>query len=184
MDKNYEKIDFSCGRTIKTCVLELLKYKDEGKLAYGIFNGCKLYSDKVTMDSAHKEIVGYTEKEFDDYLDSGVEIRAKKKKNEYNLKIKDSRWTEFKERAKEFGFKMNDCNNGYFISFYEEKEYPDDTFELQIWLNTKSITIETSNVRYSGFSTSGNEFAPIFDLIEQGFVEKNLLSVDNEQFKE
>lgn len=68
MNKNYEEIEFMCGNTIESCVLELSEYKEKDKLVYGVFNGHKLYSDTVTMDSAYKEITGKTKKEFDDYI--------------------------------------------------------------------------------------------------------------------
>lgn len=98
-------------------------------------------------------------------------------KKESVLKIKDDRWNEFVERASEFGFKLDEYNYYYFISFYEMIEHPRDTFELQIWIENKHITIETHNSRYGGFSTSGYEFIPIFNLIKEGFIEKSL---DNE----
>jgi hypothetical protein len=65
MDKKYVKIEFVLGNTIEQAVDELLSYKQLGKLAYGKFNGVTLHSDTVTMDSAHKKIVGKTKAEFD-----------------------------------------------------------------------------------------------------------------------
>lgn len=88
------------------------------------------------------------------------------------LKIKDTRWNEFKDRLSEFGFKLNDCNNAYFIRLYQEEEYPEEYLDVQIWLDDKSITIETSNRRYGGISTDGTELTILYDLIINGFVEK------------
>lgn len=68
MDKEYTKIDFPLGRSVEECVNVLLGYKEKGQLVFGIFNGHKLYSDTITMDSAYKEITGKTKKEFDDYI--------------------------------------------------------------------------------------------------------------------
>ena len=68
MDNKYTEIYFYPGRNIEECVNELLRYKEKGKLVFGVFNGHKLYSDTVTMDSAYKEIAGNTKKEFDDYI--------------------------------------------------------------------------------------------------------------------
>lgn len=68
-DKNkteIEEIDFPPGASIDKCVKELLRYKKLGKSVYGYFNGHKLYSDTVTLDSAYKEITGQTKQEFDD----------------------------------------------------------------------------------------------------------------------
>lgn len=63
--KEYEEIDFMCGCDISDAVKELFSYKENGKLAFGSFNGTKLYSDTVTMDGAYKEITGKTKAEFD-----------------------------------------------------------------------------------------------------------------------
>lgn len=65
MNKNYEEIDFSIGSTIEHAVNNLLRYKANGILACGKFNGTMLYSDTVTMDGAYKEITGKTKGEFD-----------------------------------------------------------------------------------------------------------------------
>lgn len=62
MDKQYVEVEFYPGSTIGECVDELLEYKKKGKLAFGVFNGHKLYSDTVTLDSAYKEITGKTKK--------------------------------------------------------------------------------------------------------------------------
>lgn len=65
MDKKYVKIQFALGGTIDQAVDELLRYKQQGKLAYGKFNGVTLHSDTVTTDSAYQKIVGMTKTEFD-----------------------------------------------------------------------------------------------------------------------
>jgi hypothetical protein len=65
MDKNYRKIEFSCGSDIEDAVKKLLDYKEKGILTYGEFNGVTLYSDIVTMDVAYKTITGKTKAEFD-----------------------------------------------------------------------------------------------------------------------
>lgn len=68
MSKDYLKVNFMLGDTIENAVNQLLKYKEKGQLAYGKFNGVTLYSDTVTMDKAHKEIIGMTKAEFDDHI--------------------------------------------------------------------------------------------------------------------
>lgn len=88
------------------------------------------------------------------------------------LRIKEEKWAEFQEKSTEYGFQMNEFGNGYFRRFHEEKEYPNDTFELLISTGDKQITVETSNSRYSGFSTDGSELVVVYDLIANGFVEK------------
>lgn len=64
-DKKYRKIEFFAGDTIEDVVNELLRYKNNGVLAFGEFNGVNLYSDTVTMDGAYLEITGQTKAEFD-----------------------------------------------------------------------------------------------------------------------
>ena len=59
------KIEFAIGSTIESAVYELLAAKARGEQVYGDFNGHKLYSDTVTMDSAYTEIMGCTKAEFD-----------------------------------------------------------------------------------------------------------------------
>lgn len=65
MDKQYEQIQLMLGSTIEQAVNQLLSYKKEGKLACCKFNGVVLYSDTVTIDSAHQEIAGMSKAEFD-----------------------------------------------------------------------------------------------------------------------
>lgn len=63
--EHYKEIELSAGCTIEEAVNELLYYKNKGIKVYGDFNGHKLYSDIVTIDSAYKEITGYTKEEYD-----------------------------------------------------------------------------------------------------------------------
>lgn len=88
------------------------------------------------------------------------------------LKIKDNKWKEFENRLSEFGFKLNDCNNGYFIRLHQEEEFPNDYLDLHVWHDNQTITIETSNDRYAGIATDGEELTVLYDLIVNGFVEK------------
>lgn len=68
MSKDYLKVKFKLGDSIENAVNQLLKHKEKGQLVCGEFNGVALYSDTVTMDGAHKAIIGMTKVEFDDYL--------------------------------------------------------------------------------------------------------------------
>ena len=89
MDNKYTEIYFYPGRNIEECVNELLRYKEKGKLVFGVFNGHKLYSDTVTMDSAYKEITGNTRQKQEHikaipekaklWMDKGREILDKSK---------------------------------------------------------------------------------------------------------
>lgn len=95
MENKYIEIDFYPGRNIEECVNELLKYKDKGELVFGIFNGHKLYSDTVTMDSAYKEITGNTKKEFDDYIKKQNEEYQRQKQEHINsIPEKSKLWME------------------------------------------------------------------------------------------
>ena len=60
------EVKLNAGTSIKQAVETLLKYKAEGKQAFCSFNGHRLFSDTVTLDSAYIEITGkscYTEEE-------------------------------------------------------------------------------------------------------------------------
>jgi hypothetical protein len=63
--KSYIKIDFLLGGTIDRAIKKLLKYNEEGVLAFGYFNGIYLYSDEVNIEDAYKQITGITKEEFD-----------------------------------------------------------------------------------------------------------------------
>lgn len=69
MSKDYLKVGFTLGDTVENAVTQLLGHKEKGQLACGQFNGITLYSDTVTMDKAHIEIIGMTKAEFDDYTE-------------------------------------------------------------------------------------------------------------------
>lgn len=62
------RITFILGSSIEEAVTRLLKFKKAGISVYGKFNGVTLYSDTVTMDSAHQEIIGMSKAEFDKSL--------------------------------------------------------------------------------------------------------------------
>ena len=86
MNKNYEKIDFSLGSDISDAVNELLRFKSNGLLVYGEFNGVTLYSDTVTLDKAYTEITGKTKAEFDK-SQQGRKGEYAKQKQEHKEKI-------------------------------------------------------------------------------------------------
>lgn len=62
--KTYKQIDFFVC-SIAEAVLELIKYEVKGQLAYGDFNGIRLFSDTVSINSAYMQIVGKTKYEFE-----------------------------------------------------------------------------------------------------------------------
>lgn len=66
MEKKYKKFEAFCGCTIEKAVNMLVsKSKESGELLFIDFNGHTLYSDNVTVDSAYKEICGYSKIDFD-----------------------------------------------------------------------------------------------------------------------
>lgn len=93
MDKKYIKLDFFAGNTIDSAVKELLRYREEGLLVCGEFNGITLYSDTVTMDSAYKELTGKTKVEFDNAQQKWRdEYDRKKKEHEENIPRLSKLW--------------------------------------------------------------------------------------------
>ena len=82
------EVDFSWkyGNTIEAVVKELEEYRARGESVVIDFNGHKLYSCNVTMDSAYTEITGQTKAEFDKAQEEGrkeyEERRAREKAEE------------------------------------------------------------------------------------------------------
>lgn len=64
-NKKYEELKLY-GMTLKSCIDKLLEYKEKGKLVFVEFNGHKLYSDTITLDSAYEEVTGL---KYNDYLE-------------------------------------------------------------------------------------------------------------------
>ena len=62
--ENARKIEFY-GGTLDKCVNALLKFQNRGESVFIEFNGHKLYSCDVTMDSAYLEVCGQTKADFD-----------------------------------------------------------------------------------------------------------------------
>lgn len=73
-----EELELYAYDTIDTVVKRLLEAKDEGKHIYCNFNGVKLYSDSVTLDSAYIEIYGFTKEERDERLKKDIEKNKKR----------------------------------------------------------------------------------------------------------
>lgn len=95
MDNNYKEIEFFLGNTVEDAVNELLIYKEHGELACGEFNGVKLYSDTVTMDSAYKQITGKTKAEFDkEQQEWRDDFDRRKKEHEESIPEQSRVWME------------------------------------------------------------------------------------------
>lgn len=65
MESKHKKIEFGAGDSIERAMGDLTRFKERGELAYGEFNGQKLYSDIDDIDSAFKKVTGKTKAEFD-----------------------------------------------------------------------------------------------------------------------
>lgn len=79
-DKKYEEIYFRAGVDLKTVVEDLLKYREEGKLVYTVFNTHKLYSDTVELESAYKQVTGKTYTEFKEMLERTIEENKERRR--------------------------------------------------------------------------------------------------------
>lgn len=64
----YKEVTFTPGDTIEEVVGLLLRYKEQGVLVSGRFNGVTLYSDTVSLDGAYRAITGMTQEELDSTL--------------------------------------------------------------------------------------------------------------------
>lgn len=87
----YEKVNI-CG-SLDEVVAELLKYKKQHKKVYTIFNGVRLFSDRVNIDSAYEAILGKNREEYYKEL-KRFEEKAKRKEEERKAIIAKSieRW--------------------------------------------------------------------------------------------
>lgn len=81
-----KQIKLASYDTLESAVYTLLAAKARGQHVWCYFNGHKLYSDKVTMDSAYLEVTGRTKKEFDQQL---LERREQFKKSMQEAKLEE-----------------------------------------------------------------------------------------------
>lgn len=81
-----KQIKLASYDTLESAVYTLLAAKARGQHVWCYFNGHKLYSDKVTMDSAYLELTGRTKKEFDQQL---LESREQFKKSMQEAKLEE-----------------------------------------------------------------------------------------------
>ena len=91
------EVDFSWkyGNTIEAAVKELEEYRARGESVVIDFNGHKLYSCDVTMDSAYTEITGQTKAEFDKAQEEWrKEYQEREAREEAEAKAKIPAWIE------------------------------------------------------------------------------------------
>lgn len=65
--ENAKKIELRAGDNLESVVYTLLAEKARGNDVYCEFNGVRLSSVDVTMDSAFKAVTGKTKAEYDEY---------------------------------------------------------------------------------------------------------------------
>lgn len=76
------EIEVLAGSTLESVVYTLLAAKSRGEHVYCIFNGHKLHSDSVSMDSAYMEVCGYTKEEHDQKMHDWQENYKRQEKIE------------------------------------------------------------------------------------------------------
>ena len=88
-------INYRYGNTIESAVKTLQEYKERGESVFIEFNGHKLYSCDVTMDSAYQEITGKTKAEFDKAQEEWrKEYEEREAREEAEAKAKIPAWVE------------------------------------------------------------------------------------------
>lgn len=94
MEKNYREIEFGFGN-IESAIKELVRYKENGELVFGEFNGVKIYSDVDDLDSAYKKITGKTKSEYDEAVQKEHdEYEEEKRKHEAAIPELTKEWIE------------------------------------------------------------------------------------------
>ena len=119
----YKEIKVLPGVTIDEYVNELLMYKEKGELVYGSFNGHILYSDKVTLDDAYKQITGRSKeeycKEIEDFLGRSKKFKrripelSKFWMEEGRKVLEEDKWGEWDRVVP---IRLNDLNEGISLS--------------------------------------------------------------------
>lgn len=113
------KMTWKYGSHLEGTVKELLELNAAGKSVYFDFNGIRLYSCDVTMDSAFKEVTGLTKEEFDKHQEEeSKKFRLEREQSKQNIQIWKERGKKiiFPERHKEWEecveIRANDFYNG------------------------------------------------------------------------
>ena len=84
-----KRIELDGCYTLDDAVKKLENARKEGKYVYCVFNGVRLYSDTVTMDSAYMEVCGCTKAEYDERLKKSIEEDARETKRNKEKAIKN-----------------------------------------------------------------------------------------------
>lgn len=96
--ENAKEINENMG-SIDNAVKRLLEYREKGESMFVDFNGHKLYSCDVTIDSAYMEIIGQTKAEYDKAREKWrKEYEARQAKEEAEAQAKIPSWIEQGEK--------------------------------------------------------------------------------------
>lgn len=192
-----KKIEVYAGANLDETVEMLLRMKEQGESVYCNFNGHKLYSDNVTIDSAYLEVCGKTKAEWDKQQQEWLENY--KKEEERAKKVAIEKIPSWIEQGKKYIYpqKLNEwerCVNARANDLYHGYEL-DSALEVMEALS-KGMSFEEANQiienqGHSGMSHSivmrilinfcknGPEF---YEAIETDISEKNKQFI-NEQKK-
>ena len=95
-----KKIEVYAGANLDEAVEMLLRMKEQGESVYCNFNGHKLYSDNVTIDSAYLEVCGKTKAEWDKEMKERLENY--KKEEEHAKKVAIEKIPSWIEQGKKY----------------------------------------------------------------------------------
>ncbi len=89
------KMTYKYGSVLEGVVRELEEYRARGESVYKDFNGVRLYSCDVTMDSAYEAVTGYKKEDFDRMVEeSNREYRERSAREEKEAQEKIPSWIE------------------------------------------------------------------------------------------
>ena len=84
-----KEIEIPTGTTLESAVYTLLAAKSNGEHAFCIFNGVKLHSDTVSIESAYQDVLGKSKEEYQKEVDKWSkdfdELEAESKETEGNI---------------------------------------------------------------------------------------------------
>lgn len=154
------EIEVLGGSTLESVVYTLLAAKSRGEHVYCIFNGHKLHSDSVSMDSAYMEVCGYTKAEHDHKMNEWQEnykkqeeIAKQRAKENIPSWIKKGQELIFPERYEEW----EKCVQARANDLYHGLEL-DSALEIMQALENGASMEEASKILYnqghSGMSAS------------------------------
>lgn len=147
---NARKIEFY-GSTLDECVNELLEFQKRGESVFIDFNGHKLYSCDVTVDSAYKEVCGKTKEESDKAIEEYLaNIEKKEKEAKAKAEAKIPEWIKrgegfiYPERAEEW----KKCVEAKAASDFYGKDL-DEAIEIMEKLESGATLDEAKELLYS-----------------------------------